>query len=106
MMRSATRHLSISAVSADALFASAVQRSDEPSAAQIRQAITAAVRAFGTLGCTARVAQAYGDHPEIAATRMRWARAAVAAAFGGSRPEAAPAPMLAQFTAAGASRAA
>lgn len=100
-MRSATRHLSISAVRTDALFASAVQRSDEPSAAQIRQAITAAVRAFGTLGCTARIAQAYGDHTEIAATQMR---VAVAAAFGGSRPESAPAPMIAQCTVAGASR--
>jgi hypothetical protein len=57
-MQSATRHLSISAVRADALFASAVQRSDKPSAAQIRQAITAAVRAFGGPGCAARVAQA------------------------------------------------
>jgi hypothetical protein len=106
MMRSTTRHLSISAVRADALFASAVRRSDEPSVAQIRQAITAAVRAFGALGCAARVAQAYGDHPEIAVTRMRWARTAVAAAFGGSRLEAAPAQMLAQCTATGASRAA
>lgn len=101
-MRSATRHLSISAVRADALFASPVQRSDEPSAAQIQQAITAAVRAFGALGCAAQVAQAYGDHPEIAATRMRWARAAV----GGSRSESAPAPILAQCVAAEASRAA
>jgi hypothetical protein len=71
-MRSATRHLSISAVRADALFASPVQRSDEPSAVQIQQAITAAVRAFGALGCAAQVAHAYGHHPEIAATRMRW----------------------------------
>jgi hypothetical protein len=102
MMRSATRHLSISAVRADALFASPVQRSDEPSAAQIQQAIIAAVRAFGAVGCAARVAHAYGDHPEIAAARMRWARAAISA----SRPEFAPAPILAQCTAAGASRAA
>jgi hypothetical protein len=101
-MRSATRHPSISAVRADALFASPVQRSDEPSAAQIQQAITAAIRAFGVLGCAAQVGHAYGDHPEIAATRMRWARAAV----GGSRPESAPGPILAQCTAAGDSRAA
>ncbi len=51
---------------AEALFASALQRSDEPSAAQVRQAITVAVHAFGARGCAARVAQAYGEHPEIA----------------------------------------
>lgn len=39
------------------------------------------------LGCAARVAQAYGDHPETAVTRMRWARTAVASAFGGSQSE-------------------
>ena len=84
-MRSATYHLSISAARADALFASALQRSDEPSAAQIHQAIAASVRAFGTRGCAARVAQAYGEHPETAAPRMRWARAAVTSALGGAR---------------------
>jgi hypothetical protein len=83
-MRSATCHLSISTARADALFASALQRSQEPSAAQIHQAIAATVRAYGTRGCAARVAQAYGEHPETAVPRMRWARAAVAAASGGA----------------------
>ena len=59
-MRSATYHLSIGTARADALFASAVQRSDQPSAAQINQAIAVAVRTFGTRGCAARVAQAFG----------------------------------------------
>jgi hypothetical protein len=81
-MRSATYHLSISTARADALFASALQRSDQPSAAQIHQAIAAAVRTFGTRGCAAQVAQAFGEHPETAVSRMRWARAAVAAASG------------------------
>jgi hypothetical protein len=85
-MRSATNHVSISTARADALFASALQRSDEPSATQVRQAIAAAIRAFGARGCAARVAQAYGEHPETAVLRMRWARAAVAAASGGSHP--------------------
>jgi hypothetical protein len=78
-MRSATCDLSISTVRADALFASTLQRSDEPSAAQVDQAIVAAVLAFGTCGCAARVAQAYGDHPETAVARMRWACAMVTA---------------------------
>ena len=85
-MLSATYDLSISAVRADALFASALQRSDEPSAGQVRQAIAAAIRVFGDLGCAARVAQAYGEHPETAVTRMCWARMSVADAFGGPEP--------------------
>src|SRR5215470_13284507 len=88
-MRSGTYHLSISTARADALFASALQRSDEPSAAQVREAIAAAIRAFGARGCAAQVAQAYGEHPETAVTRMRWARATVTGTFGGARPRAA-----------------
>ena len=79
-MRSPAYDLTISTARADALFASALQRSDEPSAAQVHQAIAAAIAAFGIRGCAARVAQAYGEHPEIAAPRMRWARAAVTSA--------------------------
>ena len=65
---------------ADALFASALQRSDEPSPGQVRRAIAAAVAAYGGSGCAARVAQAFGEHPEAAVTRMRWARTMVARA--------------------------
>jgi hypothetical protein len=72
---------------ADALFASALQGSDEPSEGQVRRAIAEAVGAFGDLGCAARVAQAYGEHPDIAVIRMRWALTAVAGAFGGSHPQ-------------------
>ncbi len=68
-------------VRADALFASVLQRSDEPSAWQVRRAIEAAIGNLGDLGCAGRVAQAFGEDPETAATRMRWARAAVAGAF-------------------------
>jgi hypothetical protein len=84
MMRSATYDPSISTVRADALFASALQRSDEPTAEQVDEAIAVAVNAFGTRGCAARVAQAYGEHPEIAVERMRWARATVLGAFEGA----------------------
>ena len=84
-MRSATSDLTISTARADALFASPLQRSDAPSPAQVHQAIAAAVAAFGIRGCAARVAQAYGDHPETAVLRMRWARAAVAGPSGAVR---------------------
>jgi len=80
-MRSAAHELRVSTIRADALFASALQRRDAPSAVQIDQAIAAAVRAFGTRGCAARVAQAYGECPETAVMRMRWARAMVTGAF-------------------------
>jgi hypothetical protein len=72
---------------ADALFVSALQRSRGPSTDQVRQAIDAAVAAFGASGCAARVAQEFGDHPEMAVARMRWARAAVRSAFGDLVPE-------------------
>ena len=84
-MRPATYHLSIRTARADALFASALQRSDEPSEAQVRRAIAGAIRVFGARGCAARVAQAYGEDPETAVTRMRWARAEVTGTFGSSR---------------------
>src|ERR1700746_3608907 len=83
-MWSAPFDLSIDAARADALFVSALQISDEPSAVQVKQAIDAAARTLGDLGCSARVAQEFGEHPETAVTRMRWARTAVAGAFGGS----------------------
>lgn len=85
-MRSATYDLSTSTVRADALFASDLQRCDEPSAAQVDQAIAAAVRALGAHGCAARVAQEYGEHPETAAVRMRWARARAASGLGWTSP--------------------
>jgi hypothetical protein len=68
MMRSTTHDLTISAARADALFA-------------------LAVAAFGIRGCAARVAQAYGEHPETAVPRMRWARTVVTAAFRDGRAE-------------------
>ena len=82
-MQIAMYHPSTSAVRADALFASMLQRSDRPDAGQVRKAIAAAVRAYGGPGCAQRVAQEFGDHPETAVDRMRWARAVADEAFGG-----------------------
>ena len=84
-MRPTTNHRSIGAVQAGALFVSALQPSQNPGARQVRQAVEAAVRRFGGGGCAARVAQEFGEHPEAAAARMRWARQAVAHAFGRPR---------------------
>ena len=79
-MSSVPCDLRVSSARADALFASALQRSDEPSPGQVRQAIATAVAAYGGPGCAARVAQAFGEHPETAVTRMRWVRTMVARA--------------------------
>ena len=75
---------SVHALRADALFASALQRSDELSVSQIRRAVAAALAGYGAAGCAGRVAQEFGDHPETAAVRMRWARTAVAVLEGRS----------------------
>ena len=58
----------------EALFASALQRSDTPAPDVVAEAITRTVRQFGTRGCAGRMAQEFGDHPEAAAERMRWVR--------------------------------
>ena len=79
-------YLSASAVRADALFASDLQRRDEPSVGQVRHAVAAAIWAFGCPGCAGRVAQEFGDHPETAVIRMRWARSVVHEVFAGPAP--------------------
>ena len=56
----------------EALFASALQPSDAPTAEAVAQAIGSAVRQFGIDGCAGRMAQEFGDHPEAAVERMRW----------------------------------
>ena len=73
--------INVKAVRCEALFVSALQPSEDPSAPRVRQEIRRAVRDLGSLGCAARVAQEFGDHPEAAIMRMRWARQAVEYAF-------------------------
>ena len=58
----------------EALFASWLQPSDPPTAGLIAAAIRSAVQRLGPQGCTERMAQEFGDHPDAAAWRMRWAR--------------------------------
>jgi hypothetical protein len=58
----------------EALFASALQPSDNPTVTMAAAAISSAVRRFGRRGCLSQMAQEFGDHPDEAAQRMRWAR--------------------------------
>jgi hypothetical protein len=58
----------------EALFASGLQRTDAPAPEALGEVISRTVRRFGIAGCAARMAQEFGDHPEAAASRMRWIR--------------------------------
>ena len=76
MIAVTTTLLTEQCVRAEALFASLLQPSDLPSAAQIAEAIAASLRSHGGVaGCAAAVAAEYGEHPDVAVARMRWALA-------------------------------
>jgi hypothetical protein len=68
----------------EALFVSDLQRSQHPSTELIREAVTDTVGRLGESGCAALVAQEFGEHPDCAPDRMRWARTAVHQAFPGT----------------------
>jgi len=65
--------LDVNVARCEALFASGLQRSDALTAAAVTEAISRTVRQFGISGCVSLVAQEFGDHPEAARDRMRWA---------------------------------
>lgn len=72
----------LAAARAEALFASDLSAGVRPGPVEVAGAIRSAVRRHGgTRGCAAAVAAAYGDYPEIAAPRMRWAREVVDRTF-------------------------
>jgi NAD(P)-dependent dehydrogenase (short-subunit alcohol dehydrogenase family) len=72
--RLARTRLNVTDARCEALFASGLQRSDAPDADMVAELISHAVRELGTRGCAGRMAQEFGDHPEMAAERMRWVR--------------------------------
>lgn len=72
-----------------ALFVCDLQPSESPDLDEVRAAIRQTVQTYGLRGCLVRVAQEYGDHPETAAPRMRWARKIVSQAYPVPRPRAA-----------------
>jgi hypothetical protein len=76
MMETSTENL---ASMANALFVSTLQPSEHPAAAQVEDAIVTSLRVYHEAGCAARMAAEYGEHPEEAASRMRWALSLVAA---------------------------
>jgi hypothetical protein len=63
---------------AEALFTSQLATGSRPTFDVAETAIRIAVRTHGGVrGCAADVAAEYGDYPEVAAPRMRWARSVV-----------------------------
>ncbi|MEV4703443.1 hypothetical protein [Actinoplanes sp. NPDC049316] len=65
----------------EALFVSELQRSDQPTPELIRAVVNETVERLGAGGCAALVAQEFGEHPDCALGRMRWARRAVRTAY-------------------------
>ena len=73
--------LNVNDARCEALFASGLQRSDAPTPEALATVISRTVRQFGVAGCVSRMAQEFGDHPETAASRMRWIRQLIGEAF-------------------------
>ena len=77
----------LTAARAQALFTSDISASSRPDRVEVTVAIRQALRTYGgSRGCTAEVAAAYGDRPETAAPRMRWARGVVETVYSGRCP--------------------
>ncbi|WP_426503759.1 hypothetical protein ACPPVO_39895 [Dactylosporangium sp. McL0621] len=74
------------AARAEALFVSCVQSSESPAPVEVRKAIAESFARFGSRGCATCVAGEFGDHPEMAVARMRWAIATVTAVYERRRP--------------------
>jgi hypothetical protein len=68
------------AARAAALFASDLSRHCSHSRADVAAAVRTAIAAHGGVrGCLGEVAAAYGEYPETAVLRMRWARQTIEA---------------------------
>ncbi|GAA4261989.1 hypothetical protein [Dactylosporangium darangshiense] len=80
----------LAAARAEALFVSSVQSSETPPDGVVRRAIADAFARLGSRGCAACVAGEFGDHPEVAVARMRWAIATVNAVYARHRPDPRP----------------
>jgi hypothetical protein len=65
------------AIWAEALFLSCLQPSDDPTLDEVAAAIGCSLKTHGGVaGCADAFAAQYGEHPELACRRMRWALSA------------------------------
>jgi hypothetical protein len=62
---------------AEALFASDLQTADVQDTEVVDRTVTDLLQQDGPRGCSARMAYEFGEHPDLAARRMRWARQVV-----------------------------
>ena len=81
--------LNVNDARCEALFASALQRSDAPAAEAVAEVISRTVRQLGIRGCASQMAQEFGDHPDTALDRMRWVRQLVGEVSASPAPRAA-----------------
>ncbi|GAA0463754.1 hypothetical protein [Streptomyces olivaceiscleroticus] len=67
---------------AEALFSSGMSVGSWPTQGELATAVRDAVRSHGGIrGCAVELAGAYGEHPETAVPRMRWALQQIRAAY-------------------------
>jgi hypothetical protein len=88
--------LNVHAARCEALFASGLQESQHPAPEEVQAAIQQEIRRHGVRQCLARVAHEFGEHPEIAVIRMRWAKQMVSWAYGSPASQPSPPPLVAQ----------
>lgn len=82
-------------VLAEALFVSTLQPSGSPSPDQVRRAVARTLQRLGARNCAAQMAGEFGDHPDTAMARMRWALATIHTVY--RAPSMTPAPSLRTF---------
>ena len=61
-------------VRAEAVFVSHLQASDPIDVEVVEDTVDTLLRRDGAAGCAAGMAYEFGEHPDTAARRMRWAR--------------------------------
>ena len=72
---------------AEALALSSASAAEPLDRARADAAIRASIRCHGGVrGCLAALAQEFGEHPDTAPSRMKWARRTVAEVYADSRP--------------------
>ncbi len=78
----------VTASRAEALFTSSLPTHSCPSTAEVEESVQRALDRYGnTTACAAEVAAAYGDYPDVAVRRMRWALRVIAATYPPSRTD-------------------
>jgi hypothetical protein len=82
---------------AEALFASTLQPSAQPSPEEVFRNVATTLRRLGPRGCAALMAAEFGDHPEAAVARMNWAQTTIDTAYPTPLPSMTPTANLRPF---------